>query len=282
MNKWGFFFTLKAVINNKVFLSILLIFILNSCAIKSFEQRVDFLNQINQNEFSQAIYQNDLDIFSLQRINNSNSVIIYIEGDGLSWIDRFTPSSDPTPVDPLAFKLAKLDQNPNVIYLGRPCQYVKNNQCRKEIWTKLQYSKLVMSQYEEILKEVLKNHSEVHLIGYSGGSVIAMHLASIEGLNIKSVRTIAGNIDPNKFTNLLNLSSYQTSINLDQIDDKIKSIPQIHYYGNKDKVIPKEIYSNYHDQYFNNSCIKITEVNASHNRGWEEFWIDNFSDYLNC
>jgi len=282
LNKWGFFFTLKIVTNNKIYLSILLIFILNSCAIKSFDQRVSFLNQINQNEFSRVIYQNDLDIFSLQRINNSKSVIIYIEGDGLSWIDRFTPSSDPTPMDPIAFKLAKLDQNPNVIYLGRPCQYIKNNQCRREIWTKLQYSKLVMVQYEEILKEVLKNHSEAHLIGYSGGSVVAMYLASIEGLNIKSVRTIVGNIDPNKFTNLLNLSSYQTSINLDQIDDKIKSIPQIHYYGDKDQVIPKEIHLNYQNKYINNSCIKTAEVKASHIQGWEVFWKNNYNFLPDC
>src|SRR5210317_2053448 len=186
---------------------LLLLLIFTSCTYQSFDERVNLMNNENDGSFKKVIYDKGfIDIFSLQKIKNSQEVIVYVEGDGLSWIDRFTPSSDPTPVDPLTFKLAKLDQNPNVLYLGRLCQYVKNNQCRKEIWTKLQYSKLVMGQYEEILKEVLKNHSEVHLIGYSGGSVVAMYLASIEGLNIKSVRTIARNIDPNKFTNLLNLS----------------------------------------------------------------------------
>jgi hypothetical protein len=266
----------------KIFIIIFVILALNSCSSISVEYRSNYLNNINNNEFKNFFYQNYIDIYSLQRITNQNEVIVYIEGDGLSWIDRFTPSSDPTPVDPLTFKLAKLDQSPNVIYLARPCQYVISNECRKEIWTKLQYSKVILGLYEQILEEIALRHSEVHLIGYSGGSVIAMYLASLDNEKVKSVRTIAGNINPNEFTKLLNLSSYQNSINLDLIDDKIKDISQTHYYGKKDKVIPKEIYSNYHDQYFNNSCIKITEVNASHTRGWEEFWIDNFSDYLNC
>ena len=262
-----------------IFLSLL---IFTSCSYQSFDQRVNLINDENDGSFKKIIYQNYIDIFSLHKIKNGQEVIVYIEGDGLSWIDRFTPSSDPTPVDPLTFKLAKLDQSPNVIYLARPCQYLISNECRKEIWTKLQYSKAILGLYEQILNEIALRHSEVHLIGYSGGSVIAMHLASIDNKKVKSVRTIAGNINPNEFTKLLNLSTYQTSINLDLMDDKIKDISQTHYYGNRDKVIPKEIYSNYHDQYFNNSCIKITEVNASHTRGWEEFWIDNFSDYLNC
>src|SRR6056300_1859857 len=263
-----------------IFLSLL---IFTSCTYQSFDERVNLINNANDGSFKKVIYDKGfIDIFSLQKIKNAQEVIVYIEGDGLSWIDRFTPSSDPTPVDPLTFKLAKLDQSPNVIYLARPCQYLISNQCRKEIWTKLQYSKAIMNLYEQILNEIAQKHSEVHLIGYSGGSVIAMYLASLDNEKVKSVRTIAGNINPNEFTKLLNLSPYQTSINLDLMDDKIKDISQTHYYGNKDKVIPKEIYKNYQDQYFNNSCIKITEVNASHTRGWEEFWIDNFSDYLNC
>ena len=263
-----------------IFLSLL---IFTSCSYQSFDERVNLINNENDGSFKKVIYDKGfIDIFSLQKIENRQEVIVYIEGDGLSWIDRFTPSSDPTPVDPLTFKLAKLDQNPNVIYLARSCQYIRNNECRKEIWTKLQYSKPIIGLYEEILEEIAQRHSKVHLIGYSGGSVIAMHLASLDKKKVKSVRTIAGNINPNEFTKLLNLSSYQTSINLDLIDDKIKDISQTHFYGNKDKVIPKEIYSNYQDQYLNNSCVKITKANASHIKGWQKFWKNNYNLLQNC
>jgi hypothetical protein len=265
------------------FLILLSLLFFTSCSYQSFDQRVNLINDANDGSFKKLIYDKGfIDIFSLQKIINEQEVIVYIEGDGLSWIDRFTPSSDPTPVDPLTFKLAKLDQSPNVIYLARPCQYVISNECRKEIWTKLQYSKAILGLYEPILMEITQKHSEVHLIGYSGGSVIAMHLASLDNEKVKSVRTIAGNINPNEFTKLLNLSSYQTSINLDLMDDKIKDISQTHYYGKKDKVIPKEIYSNYQDQYFSNSCIKTIMINASHTKGWEEFWKNNYKIKRNC
>ena len=101
---------------------LLLLLIFNSCTYQSFEERVDLINNANNGSFKKVIYDKGfIDIFSLQKIKNAQEVIVYIEGDGLSWIDRFTPSSDPTPVDPLTFKLTKLDQSPNVIYLARPC-----------------------------------------------------------------------------------------------------------------------------------------------------------------
>ena len=261
---------------------IVLFLLITSCAVPSMDKRIDHINELNNNKFSELVYQNSFLIYSLQKINNNKDVVVYIEGDGLSWIDRFTPSSDPTPKNPLAFKLAKLDKNQNVIYLARPCQYVQSNRCQKEIWTKLQYSNEIMDNYFNILKEVKNKHSKVHLVGYSGGSVIAMYLASIKELDIKSVRTIAGNIKPNEFTQLLNISPYRTSLNLNSIEKNIQFISQSHFYGDKDKVIPQELHTNYQERNLNNSCIKFTKVNASHNKNWELFWQNNSNIKVNC
>ena len=49
---------------------------------------------------------------------------VYLEGDGLAWASRTRPSTNPTPTDPVALKLAALDRSANVAYLARPCQYV--------------------------------------------------------------------------------------------------------------------------------------------------------------
>ena len=261
---------------------IILFLLLTSCASQNLDQRIDYVKELNNSQFKEIVYQNSFAIYSLQKINNNQEVIVYIEGDGLSWIDRFTPSSDPTPTDPLAFKLAKLDQGQNIIYLARPCQYVRNKNCKKEIWTKLQYSKEIMNVYQQILDTVLQNHSKVHLVGYSGGSVIAMHLASLNEANILSVRTIAGNIDPNEFTNLLNISPYKTSINLNYLGKRITSTPQQHYYGSKDKIIPKNLHLNYQNKFISNSCIQTLEVEASHNKGWESFWKNNYNNIPTC
>ena len=51
----------------------------------------------------------------------------------MSWVDRFTPSSNPTPTNPLAFKMALVDESENIIYLARPCQYEWSNNCNEEI-----------------------------------------------------------------------------------------------------------------------------------------------------
>ena len=261
---------------------IILFLLITSCAVPNFDKRADYINELNNFEFNEVVYQNSFTIYSLQKINNNKKVVVYIEGDGLSWIDRFTPSSDPTPKNPLAFKLAKLDQNQNVVYLARPCQYIQNNRCQREIWTKLQYSNEIMANYTNILKELKNKHSEVHLVGYSGGSVIAMYQASIKELNIKSIRTVAGNIKPGEFTQLLNISPYRTSLNLNAIENNIRSISQSHFYGTKDKVIPKELYTNYQERNLNNSCIKFTKVNATHNKKWEIFWQNNSNIKVNC
>ena len=263
---------------------ILFFLLLSSCALESLDTRKKLIKQIdNQQKFKEIIYKDTFDIFSLQRITGNNSVVIYIEGDGLAWIDRFTPSSDPTPINPTGFKLASLsNRSSDVVYLARPCQYAKTEACNKEIWTKLQYSKQILNIYENILKELSYKYSDIHLVGYSGGAVIAMYLGSLKDNNIKSIRTIAGNIDPDEFTRLLKLTPFKTTVDLSNLNQNIKTISQTHYYGINDKVIPQELYKNYQKKNLDNSCVKVSAIEASHNEGWEEFWKYNSTIPLNC
>ena len=64
--------------------------------------------------------------FAIQsyRRGAGEDVTIYIEGDGFAWVSRRQPSTNPTPVNPLALRLAATDPSPAVAYLARPCQYV--------------------------------------------------------------------------------------------------------------------------------------------------------------
>ena len=54
---------------------------------------------------------------------------IYIEGDGYAFNAHGRATQDPTPRGTLVRELAFGDNNPNVIYLARPCQYVKSPIC---------------------------------------------------------------------------------------------------------------------------------------------------------
>ena len=106
---------------NLLLLSFLFI---TSCRQNSIETRYNLIDSLNSNKFNKKIYTTSyFNIYSLEKISNEGKLIIYIEGDGVSWIDRFTISSNPTPNNPTAFKLALIDENDNVIYLARPCQF---------------------------------------------------------------------------------------------------------------------------------------------------------------
>ena len=252
---------------------ILLIIFLNSCSLPNVDQRLETLNTFNQNQFNKETYVTPyFEIFSLNKIKNSGKVIIYIEGDGVSWIDRNTISSNPTPIDPLAFRLAKNDTNDNVVYIARPCQYIEGSNCNnRDIWTVSQYSEPVLSSYKGIIDN-FNQFEEIHIVGYSGGAGIAMYLGSINNPKIKSIRTVAGNINHNRLSQLINISPLNKSVNFYKIEEKVTKIPQIHYVGKKDSVIPIELSLRFKKKNQSNECIKVQEVNASHNEGWELFW----------
>ena len=256
---------------------IFLLILLTSCSQSSTNKRKALINDLNLNKFNKNTYSvNFFNIFSLEKITNNKRLVIYIEGDGFSWVDRFTISSDPTPTDPVAFKLALMDKNENVIYLARPCQYEWSDTCNKEIWTISQYSSVVLKSYNEIISHLSKTYKEIHLVGYSGGAGIAMYLGSTNNSSIKSIRTIAGNINHNELSKILEISRLRKSINFYTIEKKITEIPQIHYYGLEDKTVPNLLQTSYKKRNSNNNCVKIKAVgNASHGKGWLNYWKIN-------
>tara|TARA_B110000114_G_C15068691_1_gene388625 strand:- start:142 stop:942 length:801 start_codon:yes stop_codon:yes gene_type:complete len=261
---------------------LLIILFLNSCSSLDIDKRFNTIDELNNNEFKEYVFDNkNLKIYSLQKVSNNKSLILYIEGDGLSWIDRFTISSNPTPADPLAFRLASIDKSENIIYLARPCQYIWSDSCNQDIWTTSQYSKVILDVYEEILRELAISYSEIHIVGYSGGAGIAMYLGSTNNTKIKSIRTVAGNINHNELSKLIKITPLSKSINFYPLEKKVSKIPQIHYYGNKDKVIPNELQKRFYLRN-KNPCIKIKQAKATHHKGWLKFWSNNYNIKLDC
>jgi|TARA_B100000795_G_C22654622_1_gene381648 hypothetical protein len=262
---------------------LLFILLLSSCSIPGGDKRLKIIKEHNADQFIEKVYKTAyFEIYSLNKISNNKKVTVYIEGDGLSWIDNYTISSNPTPIDPLAFRLAKIDQSDNIIYLSRPCQYIQTDICKNnEIWTVSQYSEGVLSSYRAII-DSLSQFTEIHLVGYSGGAGVAMYLGSVNNKKIRSIRTIAGNINHDEFTQLRNFTPPKNSVNFYSIEKKVKNISQIHYFGKKDKTIPKELHLNFYARNKESSCIKIKAVNATHNDGWSNFWKTNYTKFPTC
>lgn len=210
---------------------------------------------------------------------STSELTIYIEGDGHTWINRTTLSSDPTPYNPLALKLALLDTAPKVAYLARPCQYTPHSEdknCQAEVWSGSRFSESViqsMNQGVDLLKKKL-NATHIHLVGFSGGAAVAVLIAAIRS-DVLSLRTVGGDLDHEAMSKFHKTTPLQNSLNPKKVASKIAKIPQIHFIGEKDPIIPDFISENFVNEQrtCTSSHAKIIKLkNLSHHEGWEEKW----------
>ncbi len=101
---------------------------------------------------------------------------VYLEGDGLAWLSATRPSSDPTPLTPMALLLAQADPGPAAA-LARPCQYgtLTAEGCDSRYWTSHRFAPEVIAATSlavSRLKE-LSGAGGLRLGGYSGGAAVA-------------------------------------------------------------------------------------------------------------
>lgn len=259
--------------NNLLKILSLIIFV-SACSFSPSQTKQSLIQKSLPLGFSEKTYNTkNFKIFSLQKFTNKNSPInLYIEGDGRAWLSRTVVSPNPTPRNLLLANFALKDKSSNVIYLARPCQFVEDDNCARKYWTTDRFSKPVIESYQEILAQ-FKNR-QINLIGYSGGAAVAILLAS-EMDNVKSIKTIAGNLDYNAFTAYHKVKSLNDEMDIDSAIAKISAIPQTHYMGGKDEVITKEVFESFKNKIENpeknlNHIEFITTPNATHSKGWEE------------
>jgi hypothetical protein len=203
---------------------------------------------------------------------------LYIEGDGVPYVTADQESTNPTPVDPVALRLAARDGGKNVIWLGRPCQYNEGWQngkdCPSIFWTNKRFSPEVIAAYMSALDQIKQNTKVTgfNLVGYDGGAAIAAILAGKRD-DILSLRTVAGNLD-HRVTSQVNGTKFlDGSLNPVDFSAQIAQIPQRHFIGKLDRVTPPAVYNSYAQTAGNGSCLSVTLVdNADHQLGWVEQW----------
>lgn len=213
----------------------------------------------------------NFELASWQKINNPQGVFkIYIEGDGYAFNAYGRPSQDPTPRGTLLRKIAFGDKSPNVVYLARPCQYVKSKICSQRHWTSARFAPEVINAEYEAVKQIAGDNPVV-LIGFSGGAQVAGLIASAKvGLNVKKIITIGGNLDHLAWTKYHSLPALNESMNLESYRSQFLKIPQVHYVGSEDNVIPPQLVKDF----VGNAAPVIEVCGASHNNGWQSIVAD--------
>ena len=234
------------------------------------QQTADTVAQ-SGNLVQQKIATDDFLLTTYQRFDataDNKQMVVYIEGDGMAWISRDQLSNNPTPVQPIALKLASIDTNVNVLYIARPCQYLwpqKMNRCSSRYWSDKRGSEEVISSINQAISIVKQkqNIPSIRLIGYSGGGGIAALIADRRA-DVNEFVSVSGNLNYKLFTQTHNLSPMNGSIDPITVANQIGSIPQIHYVGADDKIIPKQIALSFSD--------KVKVISDVSHDNWPDKW----------
>lgn len=201
---------------------------------------------------------------------------IYIEGDGLAWINSSTPSFDPTPLNPIALRLAL--RHPGLaVYLARPCQYIAKkdrHSCENKYWTKNRFGPEVIEASSNAITQLKQRFGakRVELIGYSGGGAVAT-LVAARRHDVSKLITIAGNLDHVAWTQIHHISPLSGSLNPADEWQLLVDIPQVHFIGGQDDNISVDVVTSYLARYPEAKRPKLSIIESfNHTCCWVENW----------
>ncbi|MCV0441360.1 MAG: alpha/beta hydrolase [Hydrogenophaga sp.] len=191
----------------------------------------------------------DIQAFVPGSLQRAQRLTVYIEGDGLAWLDRHTPSFAPTPVDPLGFRLAVADMGAGVVYIARPCQYTFGPSfkgCQQKYWGSHRFAPEVIESMNDAVEQLRRRYgaSELVLVGYSGGAAVAALLATRRS-DVAALVTVAGTLDTDLWARTQRVSPLQASLNPKDVASRLASLPQWHFVGQKDLVVPGSVLTSF-------------------------------------
>lgn len=255
----------------KIFVLVVLLTILVGCAGKNLrENATRFAEQYG---FVPVLFPTEqFSLFGLYKRGSTSKLHVYIEGDGHAWINRSTPSTDPTPHNPVALYLATNDPSPDhILYLARPCQYVGGNRDKK-YWTNARMGEDVISSLDQAISEAknLSGAEKICLVGFSGGGGCAI-LVAARRKDIFFLGTVAGNLNMGAWTTMHNLSPLDQSIEPMSVAAQVHNIPQRHYAGKNDTIIPPELARTFCTATGQPEACQTIPATA-HGGAWQKVW----------
>jgi hypothetical protein len=226
----------------------------------------------------QRINTYDFILTSYAKLDNQSDILtIYIERDGFAFSSRRRLSSNPAPKDPVALKLAIKDPYTNIAYLGRPCQYISAKEEKnhhEKYWSEARFAEEVIRSMNEAVDD-LKNQTaatDIVLVGFSGGAAVAVLLAARRD-DVAEIITVAENLDHMAINDYHKVAPMKGSLNPIHHAKDISHIPQRHFAGEKDKVVPVHIIKSF-AYASGDTDYKTANVveGRTHNSGWVKRW----------
>lgn len=167
---------------------------------------------------------------------------VVVEGDGRAHVRGGRPSDDPTPAKPVGLAIARAwTSGGQVAWLGRLCQYTRRRdpRCRTEDWTVDRFAEPAISASNAAIDDLKARTGarRIHLVGWSGGGVIAAALAHRRS-DVVAVTTMAAPLDVAGWTQAAGLSPLTLSPDVAALAQGPLAVPQLHLLGENDGVTP--------------------------------------------
>lgn len=213
----------------------------------------------------------------LKSTGEAGTLTVYIEGDGAAWEAPGVPPEDPTPRKPVGLLLAVRDGGQHVLYVARPCQFVEaasNGHCGSVYWAGGRFNEKVVAALDSAIEagRRLSGTSRVTLIGYSGGGVLAALLAA-RRTDVAGLMSVASPIDHAAWTTFHKITPLSESLNPAEFSDRLKGLPQVHFLGTEDGVVPAGLLEGFAKRMGNPPSARfITIEGFDHQCCWEERW----------
>lgn len=253
-------------------ISFLCVLLLTGCAAQNLRENAT--SYANSRGFSAILCPTKkFELFGFLKAGNSSVLRIYIEGDGHAWLNRSTPSKDPTPYNPVALYLAGNDPSKDhIFYLARPCQYILGKQCKQQYWTRGRMGEEVLEALNSAIDraKAICGATRLCLIGFSGGGGCAALIAARRS-DVVFLGSVAGNLNMNAWTLKHNLSPLDLSIDPITIAPKICNIPQRHYSSHNDSVMPPDLSASFCKSTGHpDACRSVPDL--KHGGAWHSVW----------
>jgi dienelactone hydrolase len=177
---------------------------------------------------------------------SGETLVAYLEGDGLAYVYAEQPAIDPTPTDPVALRLALADPGHDAVaWLGRPCQYTlpgHGRNCGTDYWTSRRYAPEVVDSIGAAIDALKEKVGARRLVpvGYSGGGALAALLAARRA-DVAEVITVAADLDLAYWTARAGLAPLRGSLDPALVADRLGAIPQIHFTGGEDHRVGTDV-----------------------------------------